>query len=240
MAHDKLKQEVCRANKALVEAGLVVLTWGNVSGVDRASGVMAIKPSGVGYDDLIPKDIPLLSIKTGEIIEAGLQPSTDTPTHLLLYQEFESIGGVVHIHSTYATAWAQAEREIPCLGTTHADHFSGSVPLTRPLRPAEIQDDYECNTGRVIVERFAELGLNAADTPAVLVRHHGPFIWGENPQSAIENAIALEEVARMTAVTMQINSQALPCPEALLEKHFLRKHGSNAYYGQRSGGASSS
>ncbi|MHC4442661.1 MAG: L-ribulose-5-phosphate 4-epimerase AraD [Planctomycetota bacterium] len=233
MGFDQLKQEVFQANMVLVEAGLVVLTWGNASGADRDSGVMAIKPSGVKYDELMPEDIPILSIKNGEVIEGTLNPSIDTASHLILYQEFESIGNVIHIHSTFATGWAQAGREIPCFGTTHADHFHGPVPVTRALTTQEIEDEYEQNTGKVIVERFKELGLDPLEMPAVLVQHHGPFVWGADIDSALKNAVALEEVAQMAALTVQLNLQVTPCPEALLEKHYLRKHSPDAYYGQQ-------
>jgi len=233
MGFEQLKRDVCEANKGLVEAGLVMLTWGNVSGVDRASDVMAIKPSGVGYDELTPDDVTVLSIKTGEVIEGILNPSIDSPTHLVLYREFESIGSVVHVHSIFATSWAQAGQEIPCFGTTHADHFHGPVPLTRALTDDEIKNQYEHNTGRVIVERFAELGLGPLEMSAVLVQHHGPFIWGDTIKSAMDNAVALEEVAGMAALVLQLDSKASPCSKALLDKHYLRKHSPGAYYGQR-------
>jgi len=236
MGFDKLKLEVCRANQALVEAGLVLLTWGNVSGADRSSGVIAIKPSGVGYDELRPEDISVLSIETGEVVEGTLNPSIDTPTHLVIYRGFDSVGSVIHVHSTFATGWAQSGREICCFGTTHADQFHGPIPLTRPLVPGEIRDEYEQNTGRIIVERFAELGLDPVEMPGVLVRNHGPFVWGDNIESALNNAVALEEVARMAALTVQLNPQVSPCPDALLEKHFLRKHSPDAYYGQQGKG----
>lgn len=232
MSFEKLKQEVWLANKELAKSGLVVLTWGNVSGADREAGVMAIKPSGVDYDGLKPEDIVVLSIDSGEKIEGSLNPSSDTASHLLLYQEFDSIGGIVHTHSAYATSWAQACREIPCLGTTHADYFYGSVPLTRQLTPEEIKEAYERNTGVVIVERFVEGGISPEQFPGVLVPNHGVFTWGKGPMSALESSIVVEEVARMAFHTVLLNPQA-SIPQPLLDKHFLRKHGPGAYYGQK-------
>jgi L-ribulose-5-phosphate 4-epimerase len=230
---ERLKEDVYRANMALVEAGLVVLTWGNASGVDREGGVMAIKPSGVGYEDLTAEAIVVLSLESGEVVEGELRPSSDTPTHLLLCREFEPVGAVVHTHSPCATSWAQAAREIPCMGTTHADHFFGPVPLARQLTPAEVEGDYEANVGRIIVERFREGGLSPEEVPAVLVPGHGPFVWGPSPRAAVENAIVLEEVARMALQAMQVNPDAAELPRCLLERHFLRKHGPDAYYGQK-------
>ncbi len=232
MSFEKLKEDVWLANKELAKSGLVVLTWGNVSGVDREAGVMAIKPSGVDYDALKSDDIVILSIDSGEKMEGDLRPSSDTPSHLILYQEFDSIGGVVHTHSAYATSWAQACREIPCLGTTHADYFYGSVPLTRQLTPEEIKEAYERSTGAVIVERFVEGGLDPGQFPGVLLPNHGVFTWGKDPTSALESSIVVEEVARMGFHTMLLNPQA-EIPQALLDKHFLRKHGPGAYYGQK-------
>ena len=232
MKFQQLKQEVCQANRSLAEAGLVVLTWGNVSGVDRQAGVMAIKPSGISYDQLQPKDIVVLSLETSEVIDGNFRASSDTPTHLLLYQKLPSVGGIVHTHSTYATCWAQAQRQIPCLGTTHADHFHGPVPLTRQLKPEEIASDYEHNTGKVIIEYLSAEEANPEQVPAVLVPQHGPFVWGNSPVAALENAIALEEIARMALYAVLLNPQAQQLPQALLDKHFNRKHGSNAYYGQ--------
>ncbi len=233
MAFDQLKQAVWQANMDIVAAGLVELTWGNASGVDRASGVMAIKPSGVAYDSLSPADIVILSLETGEPVEDGLRPSSDTPTHRYLYQQFEGLGGIVHTHSSHAVAWAQAERELPCLGTTHADHFYGSVPVTRRMRAEEIREAYEHNTGVVIAERFREGGLDPVQVPGVLVANHGPFAWGPTPAGAVENAVVLESVARMGLHTLLLNPAAAPVDQALLDKHFLRKHGPGAYYGQR-------
>jgi L-ribulose-5-phosphate 4-epimerase len=233
MAYEQLKQEVWQANRKLVEAGLVVHTWGNVSGANRDKGVMAIKPSGVDYDDLRVEDIVVLSLETGATLEGELRPSSDTPTHLLLYQKFEPVGGVVHTHSRYATGWAQACREIPCLGTTHADHFFGPVPLTRQLTNDEIEREYERNTGEVIVERFATEGLNPVEVPGVLVPSHGAFAWGDSAMVALKNAIILEEVARMAFHTVLLDPNIGELPGALLKKHYMRKHGPDAYYGQR-------
>ncbi|MCX7049048.1 MAG: L-ribulose-5-phosphate 4-epimerase [Candidatus Sumerlaeota bacterium] len=233
MAHEELKEIVWQANMGLARAGLAPLTWGNASGVDRKAGVMAIKPSGVEYDQLRPEDIVILALDTGEVIEGKLKPSSDAPTHRLLYQSFKSIGGVVHTHSPHATSWAQAGREIPCFGTTHADHFYGPVPLTRLLTSAEIKGDYEWNTGVVIVERFEQARLNPDWYPGVLVAGHGPFTWGANAIKALHNAVALEEMARMALQTLALNPAALPISQELLDKHFLRKHGTRAYYGQK-------
>jgi L-ribulose-5-phosphate 4-epimerase len=236
MSFQELREEVWLANKELAKSGLVVLTWGNVSGVDRESGVMAIKPSGVDYDELEPEDIVVLSIDEGEIIEGSLRPSSDTPSHLVLYQEFRSIGGVVHTHSAYATSWAQAGREIPCFGTTHADYFYGSVPLTRHLTPEEIKDEYERNTGKVIIEHFSEEDLCPDEVPGVLVPNHGVFSWGDSTMAALQASIVLEEVAKMGLYTILLDPQAGSIPQVLLDKHFFRKHGSGAYYGQKGRG----
>ncbi len=227
--HERLRESVCRANLELVRQGLVVLTWGNVSGMDRDAGVVAIKPSGVDYDELTPEEIVLLDLR-GNVLEGDLKPSSDTPTHLELYRSFEKIGGIVHTHSTYATMWAQAQREIPCFGTTHADNFFGSVPVTDALTPEEIRSDYEANTGKVIVRRFANMDPLAV--PSVLVANHGPFVWGNDAAGAVENAIVLEQIAHMALGTIRINPQQGAISRALLDKHYLRKHGDNAYYGQ--------
>lgn len=232
MAYEALKKTVWQANLDIVAAGLVELTWGNASGVDRDAGVMAIKPSGVAYDVLEPDDMVVLSLETGEVLDNGLKPSSDTPTHRYLYQQFEGIGGIVHTHSSHAVSWAQAERDLPCLGTTHADHFYGTIPVTRRMREEEIRKDYEHNTGVVIAERFREHQLNPAQIPGVLVAGHGPFAWGTTPEKAVENAIVLESVARMAMHTYLINASAQPIDQELLDKHFLRKHGPGAYYGQ--------
>lgn len=234
MSVQELKNRVCEANVTLGESGLVVLTWGNVSGADRDADVMAIKPSGVPYDKLTPDEIVVVSLSTGEVVEGALAPSSDTPTHLELYRDFAAVCGIVHTHSTYASAWAQAHREIPCLGTTHADFAHGPVPLTGTLTEEQIEEDYEANTGRLIVECLASEGRTASNAPAVLVAGHGPFAWGATPDKALENAVILEEIARMAAATISINSDVAPLPPALLDKHFLRKHGPDAYYGQQS------
>ncbi len=222
MRYKALKERVCRINKEIVNAGLVQLTFGNASGAE--AGVMAIKPSGVDYDALTPGDIVVLDIATGQVREGTKRPSSDTPTHLYLYQKFQGIGGIVHTHSIHATSWAQAGKPLPCFGTTHADHFYGAVPVTRPLTRREIARDYELNTGKVIVETCQR----PHEIPAVLVAGHAPFVWGPTPEKALENAIALEVVARMAL----LNRPGKPIPRALLDKHFLRKHGSQAYYGQ--------
>jgi len=232
MGFEQLKEAVWQANMGLVDAGLVVHTFGNASGADRDKNVMAIKPSGVDYDNLRPEDIVILSLDSGDTVEGSLRPSSDTPTHLVLYQKIESIGGIAHTHSTHATCWAQACRGIPCLGTTHADHFFGPVPLTRQLTADEITSGYERNTGEVIVERFCESELNPREFPGVLLPGHGPFVWGADPMDALENAIILEHVARMALYTVLLNPEIGELPRSLLDKHFLRKHGPEAYYGQ--------
>ncbi|HMB94228.1 MAG TPA: L-ribulose-5-phosphate 4-epimerase [Rhodothermales bacterium] len=232
MAYEALKQTVFQANLDIVAAGLVELTWGNASGVDREAGIMAIKPSGVAYDLLAPEDMVVLSVETGEVLDNGLKPSSDTPTHRYLYQQFEGIGGIVHTHSSHAVSWAQAERDLPCLGTTHADHFYGTIPVTRRMLEEEIREAYEHNTGVVIAERFQEGDLDPVQIPGVLVAGHGPFAWGTSPEKAVENAIVLEAVARMAMHTYLINASAQPIDQVLLDKHFLRKHGPGAYYGQ--------
>jgi L-ribulose-5-phosphate 4-epimerase len=228
---EKLKKRVCEANLELVQAGLVVQTFGNASAVDRASGNMVIKPSGVSYKGMKPAHMVVVSLETGKVVEGNLNPSSDSPTHLVLYRAFEEIGGIVHTHSLHATAWAQARREIPALGTTHADYWHGSIPCTRPMKTREIRSDYELNTGRVIVERFARLDPLAL--PAVLVASHAPFTWGDSIESAVSHAIALEHVALLASETLRIEPAAKAMPRALLDKHFLRKHGRDAYYGQR-------
>ena len=227
--HHKLKQQVYEANMLLQRHGLVVFTWGNVSGIDRANEVVAIKPSGVRYEDLTPESIVVLDLE-GNVVDGDLKPSSDTPTHLELYRCFVGLGGICHTHSTYATMWAQAQRDIPCLGTTHADHFYGSVPVTAPMTAAEIARDYEANTGTVIVRRFE--GLDPLQMPAVLVANHGPFTWGDSAAAAVNNAVVLEEVAKMAQGTLAIQPDQEEISPALLDKHYLRKHGRNAYYGQ--------
>jgi L-ribulose-5-phosphate 4-epimerase len=232
MPYDALKESVFKANLDIVKDGLVLLTWGNASGVDRKEDVMAIKPSGVDYDILDPRDIVVVSLSTGEVVDGGLRPSSDTPTHLELYNAFPVIGGIVHTHSRDAVAWAQAEQSIPCLGTTHADHFYGPIPVTRRLSEKEIRDQYEYHTGAVIVECFAEKGIHPGEVPGVLVAGHGPFAWGRTPEAAVENAIVLEHVAGMALSTLQLNPDARPIDQELLDRHYLRKHGESKYYGQ--------
>jgi L-ribulose-5-phosphate 4-epimerase len=228
---EELKQRVCDANLKLVAEGLVIQTWGNVSAVDRNSGNVVIKPSGVAYDIMKPEHMVVVSLQSGQVVEGDLRPSSDTPTHLVLYRAFENIGGIVHTHSLYATAWAQALRDIPALGTTHADYFYGAVPCTRKMTPDEIQSEYEAKTGDVIVERFE--GLNALDFPGVLVASHAPFAWGATVEKAVENAVVLENIARLASETLRLNAAIGPMQQELLDKHFLRKHGSGAYYGQK-------
>jgi L-ribulose-5-phosphate 4-epimerase len=230
---DELRMAVWQANLGLVRAGLVTLSFGNASGIDRAAGVILIKPSGVPYDELRPEHLVPLSLADGRVVAGDLRPSSDTPTHLALYRRYPEIGGVVHTHSTAAVAWAQAGRAIPALGTTHADHFHGPVPVTRPMADTEIDGEYEAATGAVIVETLDRLGLDPAEMPAALVMAHGPFTWGEDAASATVNAIALELVAEMASRTLALNASAEAIPASLLERHFRRKHGPGAYYGQR-------
>ena len=232
MAYEALKESVYLANMAIVEAGLVDLTWGNASGADRERGVFAIKPSGVSYGILAPDDMIVVDVETGDELDDGLRPSSDTPTHRYLYRQFPAIGGIVHTHSRHAVSWAQAEREIPCFGTTHADHFHGAVPVTRRMTADEIREDYEHHTGVVIAERFRAGEVDVASVPGVLVAGHGPFVWGPSAQKAAENAVALESVAEMALRTLALNPEARPISRALHDKHFLRKHGAAAYYGQ--------
>ena len=226
----ELRTEVCQANLDLVAEGLVIQTWGNVSGIDRRRGLVVIKPSGVPYDGMKPAHMVVVSLETGKVVEGKLKPSSDTPTHLVLYRAFPEIGGVVHTHSLYATAWAQARRGIPSFGTTQADYWYGEVPCTRPLTTKEIKADYEANTGQVIVEAFRK--LDPMQHPAVLVASHGPFTWGEDAHDAVHHAGVLEFVARLASETLRIHPQTKPMQPALLGKHFLRKHGAGAYYGQ--------
>jgi L-ribulose-5-phosphate 4-epimerase len=230
---EKLKAEVCAANLELVARGLVIETWGNVSGVDRARGVMVIKPSGVPYAGMKPEHMVAVSLADGKVAGGNLKPSSDTDTHLILYGAFPHIGGVVHTHSLYATAWAQACRPLLALGTTQADYWYGDVPVTRKLSAAEIKNDYEANTGKVIVETFKKLKLDAAHHPAVLVASHGPFAWGKNVADAVHNAGVLEFIAKLNSETLRINPKIKPMQSHLLDKHFLRKHGTDAYYGQK-------
>lgn len=225
-----LREDVLAANLALPANGLVKLTWGNVSGVDREREVMAIKASGVEYERMTARDVVLVELTTGEMVDGERRPSTDTPTHRALYTAFESIGGIVHTHSTWATAWAQAEQEIPLLGTTHADLMADPVPLTRALTPAEVRRDYEGETGTVLIEL---IGDRVDEIPGALVRGHGPFCWAATPAAAVERAVTLEEVARLALLTRLVNPHAGPLDDVLRDKHHERKHGPNAYYGQR-------
>ena len=228
---DQLKIAAYEANMELYRQGLVVYTWGNVSEVDRARGLMAIKPSGVPYEELRPEMIVVMALEDGRIVDGNLRPSSDAPTHLELYRAFDNIGGVTHTHSACATAWAQAGMAIPCYGTTHADTFHGEIPITRFLTPAETEAAYEANTGTVIIEAFA--GRDPMHAPGVLTRGHGPFTWGKNGMQSVEHAVILEEVAKMAMWTRSLNPVIDALPEHVSEKHFLRKHGPNAYYGQK-------
>jgi L-ribulose-5-phosphate 4-epimerase len=232
VAYAELRERVLEANLALGRAGLVVLTFGNASAVDRDAGMVAIKPSGVSYDRLTSADIAVVDIESGAVVDGRMRPSSDTPTHLVLYRAWLDVGGIVHTHSSFATAWAQAGEEIPCYGTTHADHFDGAVPVTRSLSTTEIEGEYERATGDVILETFVRLGVEPLDRPAVLVASHGPFAWGSSPEAAVENAIALEEVAAGALRTRQVRADVLPIGDDLRRRHFRRKHGSAAYYGQ--------
>lgn len=227
---ESLRQEVFEANLELVRRGLVLYTFGNASGIDRSQGLVVIKPSGVPYEEMKASDMVVVDLD-GKPVAGNLRPSSDLATHLVLYKAFSSIGGVVHTHSKSATSWAQARREIPCFGTTHADYFYGPVPVTPPLTPAEIETDYEVNTGHVIVRRFQ--GIDPMAVPAVLVGNHAPFCWGKTVSAAAYMAVVLEEVATMATQTLIANPNAQPVPQALLDKHYFRKHGAKAYYGQK-------
>ena len=227
---EDLKEKVFQANLELVRQGLVIYTWGNVSGIDRESGLVVIKPSGVGYDDMKASDMVVVSLETGEVVEGDLNPSSDTPTHLVLYRAFPNIGGVVHTHSTYATAWAQAGMDIPNIGTTHSDYFHKDIPCTAAMTPGQIEGQYELETGNVIVERFE--GINPDHTPGVLVRNHGPFSWGKTPADAVYNSKVLEQCAHMAYISFTLNPQTGMNP-GLIEKHYNRKHGPVDYYGQK-------
>ena len=229
---EKLKETVWRANLDLVKHNLVVFTWGNGSGIDREKGLVVIKPSGVEYDRLTPEDMVVVDLATGKVVEGTLNPSSDTPTHLAIYRAFGDVGGVVHTHSTYATAWAQAGLDIPNIGTTHADYFRASIPCTEDMTEAEVKGAYELETGHVIVRRFREAGLNPVHTPGVLVKNHGPFSWGRDAAGAVYNAVVMEQVAKMAFVSLTLNPRTTMNP-LLVEKHFLRKHGPGAYYGQK-------
>ncbi len=226
---EKLKEEVFRANLDLVKHGLVIFTWGNVSGIDRESGLVVIKPSGVDYDVMKVDDMVVVDLD-GNVVEGSLRPSSDTPTHLALYKAFPEIGGEITTHSTYATAWAQAGVDLPNIGTTHADYFHNAIPCTPDMTKEEVEGDYELETGNVIVKRFE--GMNPMHTPGVLVKNHGPFAWGKNPHDAVHNAVVMEQVAKMASIAYMVNP-ALTMNQLLVEKHFNRKHGPGAYYGQR-------
>lgn len=228
---EELKNEVFEANLELVRNGLVIQTWGNASGRDKVTGLVVIKPSGIRYDRMKPEDMVVID-QSGKVVEGKNKPSTDAPTHLMLYQAWESVGGIVHTHSTYATSWAQSGREIPPFGTTHADHFYGDVPCTRGLSNSETEKDYEINTGKLIIERIGN--LNPLMIPAMLVYGHGPFCWGTDVEKAVSNAIALEEISKMALYTVLLGKTE-PIDKFLLDKHFNRKHGKDAYYGQASG-----
>lgn len=229
---EKLKEQVYLANMELPKRGLVTYTWGNVSGIDREKGLFVIKPSGVDYDLLKPDDMVVMDLQ-GNKVEGELNPSSDTKTHLVLYNAFPSIGGIVHTHSPYAVAWAQAGEDLPCYGTTHADYFYGSVPCARHLTQAELDEDYERNTGITIVETFRERGIDPKAVPAVLCYSHGPFTWGKDADQAVYHSVVLEECAKMGIFTRVLNPHAAPAPQRMLDKHYLRKHGPNAYYGQK-------
>lgn len=224
----ELKEVVCRANLDLVKHGLVIFTWGNVSAIDREKGLVVIKPSGVSYDHMTPDDMVVLDLE-GNNVEGTMKPSSDTPTHLVLYKAFPEIGGVVHTHSTFATSWAQAGRGVPNIGTTHADYFNGEIPCTRAMTQQEIEGKYEEETGNVIVERF--INLNPVHTPGVLVENHGPFSWGKDVEEAVHHAVVMEQVAKMAYISLGINP-SLTMNDHLAKKHFYRKHGPDAYYGQ--------
>ena len=230
---EELKKEVYEANMLLPKYNLVTFTWGNVSGIDREKGLVVIKPSGVDYEIMKPEDMVVLDLNTGERVEGKLNPSSDTPTHLELYRSFPDVGGVVHTHSPYATSWAQAGRDIPCYGTTHADYFYGPIPCLRVLTKDEIEDAYEENTGYLIVNEFRAKRLDYTAVPACLCKNHGPFAWGKSTHEAVHNAVVLEEVAKMALRTEMINADVKPAPQELQDKHYYRKHGANAYYGQK-------
>lgn len=230
---NQLKQQVYHANLELVQHGLVLFTWGNASAIDRDSGIVVIKPSGVPYDIMQLEDMVLVELDTGHTVNSKYKPSSDTPTHLELYRRFPEVGGIVHTHSRHATAWAQAGKDLPCFGTTHADYFYGPVPCVPALSKAEIEAGYEHQTGVAIGRTFAERGLKALEVPAVLLHGHASFAWGKNVGEAVHNAVVLEAVAEMALETLQLNPNAQPISQALLDKHYHRKHGKNAYYGQK-------
>ena len=229
---EELKKTVFEANMELPRHGLVTYTWGNVSGIDREKGLFVIKPSGVEYDELRPEDLVVMDL-SGKKVEGELNPSSDTKTHLVLYNAFPQIGGIVHTHSPYAVGWAQAGEDIPCYGTTHADYFYGPVPCARHLTQAELDEDYELNTGKIIVETFRKRGIDPVAVPAVICFSHGPFTWGKDAAQAVYHAVVLEEVAKMALFTRQVRPDAVPAPQRIQDKHYLRKHGPGAYYGQK-------
>lgn len=228
---EELKRSVCEANLELPKRGLITYTWGNVSGIDRERGVIVIKPSGVAYDGMKPEDMVVVSLD-GEIVEGNYRPSSDLETHLELYKQYSQIGGIVHTHSSMATAWAQACRPIPCYGTTHADYFHGPVPCARSLTQEEVEGSYEYNTGRVIIETLQNQNIEPLAVPGILCSFHGPFTWGKDEHEAVHNAVVLEELAKMALCTLSIQPDAAVAPQYLLDKHYYRKHGANAYYGQ--------
>lgn len=232
MVSRRLKEDVLEANLALPQHGLVTFTWGNVSGIDRNAGLVVIKPSGVPYERLTVEDMVVVDLE-GNVVEGELRPSSDTPTHLALYRSLPEIGGVVHTHSPWATSWAQAKRAIPAFGTTHADYFYGEIPCTRELTDEEIETAYELETGHVILETLDELMLEAVAVPGVLVANHAPFCWGKDANEAVHNAVVLEEIAKMGLHALNLNPGLTPIKQSILDKHYLRKHGANAYYGQK-------
>ena len=229
---EELKEKVYLANMELPKRGLVTYTWGNVSGIDREKGLFVIKPSGVEYDELKPSDMVVMDLQ-GNKVEGDMNPSSDTKTHLVLYNAFPQVGGIVHTHSPFSVAWAQAGEDLPCYGTTHADYFYGSIPCARHLTQEELDEDYEKNTGVTIVETFKERGLDPMAVSAVLCFSHGPFTWGKDPAQAVYHSVVLEECAKMGLYTRMINPQATPAPQRMQNKHYMRKHGPNAYYGQK-------
>ena len=228
---EELKNAVFEANMELPRRKLITYTWGNVSGIDREKGLFVIKPSGVSYDELRPEDMVVVDLE-GKVVEGKLNPSSDTKTHMVMYNAFPSMGGIVHTHSPFATAWAQAGRDIPCYGTTHADYFYGSIPCSRSLTPEEVDEDYEGNTGNVIVETLRDRNIDPVAVPAIICSNHGPFTWGKDAAQAVYHAVVLEEVAKIATFSELINPKIHPAPQHVQDKHYLRKHGPNAYYGQ--------
>ena len=229
---EELRKQVYEANMELPRRNLVTYTWGNVSGIDREKGLVVIKPSGVEYDELTPENLVVLDLD-GNRVEGELNPSSDTKTHLELYKAFPTLGGIVHTHSPYAVAWVPAGRDIPCYGTTHADYFYGAVPCARHLTKEELDEDYEKNTGKIIIDTFTDRGIDPVAVPGVICHSHGPFTWGKDAAQAVYHAVVLEEVAKMALLTRQVDSDAAPAPQYLQDKHYMRKHGPNAYYGQK-------